>query len=40
MKNRKNRPSKGLDEWKTEKIARPRGWMNEKREKSPVQGVG
>ena len=40
MKNEKNRPSKGLDEWKTEKIARPRGWMNEKQKKSLAQGVG
>lgn len=40
MKNRKNRSSKGLDERKTGKIARPRGWMNEKQKKSPVQGVG
>ena len=40
MKNEKNRSSKSLDEWKTEKIARPRSWMNEKQKKSFVQGVG
>ena len=40
MKNEKNSPSKGVDEWKTGKIARPRSWMNGKQKKSLVQGVG
>jgi len=35
----KNRSLKGLDEWKTRKIARTRGWMNEKREKETFVGV-
>ncbi|WP_314808301.1 hypothetical protein [Segatella oris] len=40
MKNEKNRLSKGLDEWKTEKIVRPRGWKSSQRYFLFFQGLG
>lgn len=40
MKNEKNRLPKGLDEWKTEKIARPRGWKSSQRYFLFFQGLG